>query len=322
MKETEELVLNICLLGPKEKHPTIFREFDLLQGGESLTIHNDHDPKPLYYQLLAERGNVFAWEYNEQGPETWKVRITKRMAGEEDETLGEIAAKDLRKTLVFKKYGLDFCCGAKKTVKEACTEKGLDVAKVEQELKESEKITPGWEMPYADWSLTFLMDYIINTHHHYIRNTLPELLTCSEKAERLHSHRHPELLLIHELIKELSSELLAHLIGEENELFFLIKQLETGPMQSETISGSSGGTVRGSINKMKMEHERVGKYLADIRTLSRNYTLPSDACASLTVLYKRLNEFESDLLIHVHLENNILFSTALKMLTDSERRPC
>jgi len=114
METTVENILNVTVLAPKDKHPTIFVRYDALQEGESLTIHNDHDPKPLYYQLLGERGNVFTWEYLEEGPEWWKVKIRKRIPGENDETLGEIAAKDLRKAEVFKKYGLDFSCGGKK----------------------------------------------------------------------------------------------------------------------------------------------------------------------------------------------------------------
>ena len=73
-----ENILNVTLLEPNQKHQTIFNRFDALEQGESLTIHNDHDPKPLYYQFLGERGNVFNWEYLEQGPVWWKVRISKR----------------------------------------------------------------------------------------------------------------------------------------------------------------------------------------------------------------------------------------------------
>ena len=103
MPVVEENILNVTLLPPREKHPTIFARFDELAEGESFIIHNDHDPKPLYYQLLGERGNIFTWEYLEQGPEWWKVRIGKRISGQNEETLGQIAAKDLRKAEVFKK---------------------------------------------------------------------------------------------------------------------------------------------------------------------------------------------------------------------------
>ena len=175
MQTITENILNVTLLEPRQKHPTIFNRFDELEGGESLTIHNDHDPKPLYYQLLGERGNTFVWEYLEQGPELWKVKITKRRTGEEDETLGQIAAKDLRKAQIFKKYGLDFCCGGKKTVKEACREKGLDVTKIEQELQHADKLPASRPLPYNEWNLAFLTDYIVNTHHSYISKNLPDI---------------------------------------------------------------------------------------------------------------------------------------------------
>ena len=110
MQDSQENILNVTLLEPRQKHPTIFQRFDELEEGKSVTIHNDHDPKPLYYQLLGERGNTFTWEYLEEGPEWWKVRISKKVSGQGEDTLGQIAATDLYKARVFKKNGLDFCC--------------------------------------------------------------------------------------------------------------------------------------------------------------------------------------------------------------------
>lgn len=135
--ETTDQILNVTLLEPRQKHPTIFARFDELAEGHDFIILNDHDPKPLYYQFLAERGNVFTWEYLQEGPEWWRVRIGKRMSGEKDETLGEIAAADQRKARVFQKFGLDFSCDGAKTVKEVCAEKGMDVTLVEKELQQT-----------------------------------------------------------------------------------------------------------------------------------------------------------------------------------------
>lgn len=70
-------ILDATLLEPRHKHPTIFARYDALMAGESFILHNDHDPKPLYYQLVAERGDVFDWKYLEEGPDWWKVKITK-----------------------------------------------------------------------------------------------------------------------------------------------------------------------------------------------------------------------------------------------------
>ena len=308
-----ENILNVTLLEPRQKHPTIFVRFDELAEGESLTIHNDHDPKPLYYQLLGERGNIFTWEYLEQGPEWWKVKITKRISGEDDETLGQIAAKDLRKAEVFKKYGLDFCCGGKKTVKEACAEKGLDVTKVEQELQHADKMPSSRPIPYDDWNLDFLADYIVNTHHSYVRKTLPDIRTYAEKVMKVHGGRHAELLTIYQLVEEINTELTAHMLKEEKILFPYIKELVATKRDTQPLHAAHFGTVQKPINMMEMEHELVGKNLAHIRELSNNYLLPEDACASYILLYRMLDEFEEDLHLHIHLENNILFPKALEM---------
>jgi len=308
-----EYILDVTLLEPRQKHPTIFVRFDELAEGESLTIHNDHDPKPLYYQLLGERGNIFTWEYLEQGPEWWKVKISKRSSGEGEETLGQLAAKDLRKAQVFKKYGLDFCCGGKKTVKEACAEKGLDLTIVEQDLQRADKMPASRPLPYGDWSLDFLADYIVNTHHTYVTKNLPDIRAYAEKVMKVHGAHHPELLRIHQLVEEINAELMAHMVKEERVLFPYIKELVTAKNNTQPLQAAQFGTVQNPINMMEMEHELVGKNLEEIRTLSANYSLPEDACASYSLLYRMLDEFEEDLHLHIHLENNILFPKALEI---------
>lgn len=70
-------ILNVTTIEPRLKHPTIFARFDELKSGESLILHNDHDPKPLYFQLVSQRGHIFDWEYQQQGPDWWIIKITK-----------------------------------------------------------------------------------------------------------------------------------------------------------------------------------------------------------------------------------------------------
>lgn len=313
MEAIEENILNVTLLEPRMKHPTIFARFDELPAGKSLTIHNDHDPKPLYYQLLGERGNTFTWEYLEQGPEWWKVRITKRATGEKDETLGEIAAKDLHKALVFKKYGLDFCCGGKKTVKQACAEKGLDVAAIEHELQEVDKKVAAQQLPYNDWSLAFLADFIVNTHHSYVRKTLPDIMAYASKVARVHGTHHPELITVNELVEAINQELTPHMMKEERVLFPYIKELSNAKENNQPVGGTHFGTVQNPIRMMEMEHETVGEVLAELRRVTNGYAMPPDACASYSLLYRMLPEFEDDLHTHIHLENNILFPKAVEL---------
>ncbi len=305
-------ILNVTTIEPRLKHPTIFSRFDALKKGESLTIHNDHDPKPLYYQLLGQKGNIFTWEYLEEGPQWWKVKIRKRVAGETDETLGQIAAKDLRKAEVFKKYGLDFSCEGKKTIKEACAEKGLDVTKVEQELQQTDKVPASRPMAYDEWDLGFLSDYIVNVHHRYVRKNLPDLMRYAQKVMEVHSDNHPELIEINNLVKVMGKDLMAHMEKEEQRLFPLLKTFlkNKDTNSSKTLSSNQ---FQQFITQHEAEHASVGNEMNTIRKLTNNYTLPEDACASYTLLYRMLDEFEDDLDLHIHLENNILFPKAIKL---------
>lgn len=310
METLESNYINVPSIEPKLKHPTIFKVFDALDGGESLIIHNDHDPKPVYYQLLGERGDVFIWEYLEEGPEFWDVRITKR--GENDtETIGEIAVKDLRKAEVFKKYGIDFCCGGKKTLAQVCKEKNIDVTKVETELQQLGKENKASNISYNDWNLDFLADYIINTHHSYVRKYLPELDAYSAKVAKVHGGQHPELLEIRNLVIEIYKELSDHCAEEEKGVFADVKKIVFAKNMNQPLISKTG--IADQIDELEREHDQVGRAFDKIRELSNNYALPQDACASYTLLYKMLQEFEDDLHIHIHLENNILFPKAAEM---------
>ena len=311
METLEENYIDVTLIEPKLKHPTIFQVFDSLAGGESLTIHNDHDPKPVYYQLLGERGDIFKWKYEQQGPEWWDVLITKK--GESDqETIGQIAVKDLRKAEVFKKYGIDFCCGGKKTVREVCQEKGIDATKVEQELQQVNTDNKTHNNAYNEWGLDFLADYIVNTHHRYVRKYLPELRGYALKVAQVHGDRHPELLEIQKLIETINEELSEHMVNEEKVLFTYVKKIVNARNNSLPLD-KEGRNLASLIDELEEEHDHVGRCLDKIRALSNGYAVPDDACASYKLLYKMIQEFEDDLHIHIHLENNILFPKSVEM---------
>ena len=305
---TPNNILNVTLLEPRMKHPTIFKCYDELKPGESLIIHNDHDPKPLYYQLLGERGNVFTWEYLAEGPEWWKVKIRKHRDDENDSTLGELAAADIRKSQVFKKYGLDFSCGGKKTVKEACAAKGLDVTRIEKELQELDKMPAVHSLPYAEWSPGFLADFIVNTHHRYIRKNLPDIKTYAEKVAEVHGSHHSELKEINSRVQELATTLTSHIDKEENQIFRLIRSGENDMANPE---------LRIMLDQARKEHDGIAANVRAIRELTSDYALPEDACASYTLLYNNLKALEEDLELHIHLENNILFTRVIEELPNS-----
>ncbi|MBA9075689.1 iron-sulfur cluster repair di-iron protein [Rufibacter quisquiliarum] len=313
MITTENIdILNVTLLEPRLKHPTIFDRFDRLGGGEAFIIHNDHDPKPLYYQLLGERGNVFKWEYLGQGPEVWEVKITK-LAPAEGETVGELVAKDFRKAQVFKKYGIDFCCGGKKSVAQACEEKGVSQEQLERELGALPDTSAVAETDFASWDPSFLADYIVNIHHKYVREAIPALYEYTNKIARVHGSRHPELVQVANHFVNVANELESHMPKEERVLFPYIKQLNEAKQKGAKLAPAAFGSIQNPINMMEMEHEAAGGELEAIRTLTNDFTLPEDACATYRVAFAKLQEFEKDLHRHIHLENNILFPKALEL---------
>jgi regulator of cell morphogenesis and NO signaling len=311
MQTVEENIINVTLIEPKLKHPTIFQKFDALTSGESLVIHNDHDPKPVYYQLLGERGDIFTWQYLQQGPEWWDVRITKK--GEDDkETIGEIAVKDLRKAQVFKKFGIDFCCGGKKTLREVCAEKGIDSTKVEQELQQVNQLVTNNTNAYNEWNLDFLADFIVNNHHSYVRKNLPELRQYSAKVAQVHGAHHPELSPVQKLVEEINTELTDHMEEEEKVLFAYVKKIVQAKNNNQPLNKEEKN-LSSLIEKMEKEHDVVGRNFDKIRELTKGYAIPEDGCSSYKLLFKMLQEFEDDLHLHIHLENNILFPKAVEM---------
>lgn len=71
-------IIDVRQIVPRERHPLIFETFDGLAVGEHFILVNDHAPRPLHYQFQHERTDLFAWEYLEEGPEVWRVKISKQ----------------------------------------------------------------------------------------------------------------------------------------------------------------------------------------------------------------------------------------------------
>ena len=317
IKETSEIskdelfILNVTLIEPRLKHPTIFKHFDALKPGEAFQILNDHDPKPLYYQLIAERGNIFNWTYIEKGPAWWKVQIHKNDV-ENDETVGQIAAKDLRKAEVFKKYGIDFCCGGKKSLKQACEEKGLNVAAVEAELDNTKEFMQPVEN-YDHWNLDFLADYIYNKHHIYYYDEEPIISDLLQKVINRHGSHFPELQDVNTLYSTLTNELKDHFSKEEEIVFPFIKALVQANKTGNKEVLQSQLTLTQPVRLMESDHEAAGQILARLNQLTNGYNAPEGACNSFQFLYKKLKELEDDMHQHIHLENNILFPKAIEL---------
>ncbi len=222
-------------------------------------------------------------------------------------SIGEIVALDFRAASIFKESGIDFCCGGKKSLMEACHEKNIKPETIEIQLKklEAEALDPAHN--FNEWELGFLSDYIMNTHHKYVLKSLPDLLFYTQKIASVHGEHHPELIAVAQSFAKIHDELLLHLDNEEKVLFPAIREvIRTQAFQAKAV-------IISEIERMQGEHEFAGGEMDRINVMTAGYFLPEGACATYALTFKLLQQFEDDLHIHVHLENNILYPKALKL---------
>jgi regulator of cell morphogenesis and NO signaling len=223
----------------------------------------------------------------------------------EELTIGEIVAADFRAAELFKNAGIDFCCGGNKSIEKACIEKSVDQAVLIHQLKQLQNIPVNQAQLFNEWNLGFLSDYIVNTHHTYVLKSLPELVFYTQKIATVHGSNHPELVEISELFLTINNELLQHLDNEEKVLFPAIKEALNKASQKPRA------TIASEISRMSGEHEFAGGAMDKINAITSSYLLPEDACNTYRVAFTYLKQFEDDLHVHVHLENNILYPKAL-----------
>ncbi|HET9569943.1 MAG TPA: iron-sulfur cluster repair di-iron protein [Bacteroidales bacterium] len=221
--------------------------------------------------------------------------------------VGEIVTRDFRAAEIFKNVGIDFCCGGAQSLEEACKEKNLDLSDLELELQSLQELPTNDAHRFNDFKLDFLCDYIENTHHKTVLRLLPQLVAYTQKIANVHGAHHAELVEIAALFLQINTELLQHLKNEEEVLFPAIKEV------LRSNSAEAKAVVLSEITRMKGEHEFAGGAMDKINVLSKNYSVPADGCNTYDVTYKLLEQFEDDLHVHVHLENNILYPKALKL---------
>jgi regulator of cell morphogenesis and NO signaling len=244
----------------------------------------------------------------------FKVKTSERTSEKtEAKTIGDIVAADYRTAEVFEKYGIDFCCGGKVELSTACREKGIDLEQLLQDIEKLATQPVDRSQNYAAWDLPFLADYIVNTHHVYLKENTDSIVAYLHKIAEVHGGHHPEVIEIAGIFDKMAADLELHLREEEEMLFPAIRVISA---LAKTGSGQTGGDVealRASIKSLTHEHDEIGAAIHLIRHLAKDYAIPSDVCNTFMVAYRKLKEFEDDLHKHVHLENNILFMKAAKL---------
>lgn len=224
-----------------------------------------------------------------------------------DQRIGQVVIDFPKSTEVFMKYNIDFCCGGDRSVGVAISEDNpdADLSTILEEVNTCFENFIDDDFKKIDWdskSMTELLEYVENTHHSFMKKTLPITEEVILKIFKVHFDHDKELLTeIYRLFALLKLDINIHLIKEEEELFPAIKKYE------QTKDKAILNDVLKMLEDTEHEHDAAGDILKTLRKITNNYTLPEFACATFKMAYDKLEEIESDLFHHIHLENNILF---------------
>ncbi len=227
-----------------------------------------------------------------------------------EKSVGELVTERPARSRVFEAYGIDYCCGGKKPLSEACAQKGHAVEEVLGKLAEADATgSDENDVDYTSMPLDELVNHIIATHHTYLLRELPRLQKMAEKVAKVHGGSDERLGQLAKVVTAVVEELSAHMMKEEQILFPVICQLE----QTDSLPSMPFGTLANPVRAMESEHDSAGNALADMHRLTDAYTPPDWACNTYRALLDGLRELELDLHQHIHKENNILFPRALAL---------
>jgi regulator of cell morphogenesis and NO signaling len=225
----------------------------------------------------------------------------------------DLVTENFHAAELFEKLGIDFCCRGNRPLREALNEKQISEAKFLEELNRVNQSASADNQRYSEWDLNFLAQYIVNNHHGYVKNSIPVITAHIEKVLNAHGKKYPYIEEVQKEFSLVANEMINHMAKEEKILFPLIRYLVDTKNFGEKPKNAGYGTIRNPIRQMESEHVSAGGAMERIRNLTSGYSLPADACTTFRVTFEELNEFESDLHKHVHLENNILFPRAIEL---------
>ena len=231
------------------------------------------------------------------------------MMGLLEKTVGELVVERPGRARVFEGFGIDYCCGGQKPLKEACRKKGLDPEMVQNVLGAfDEAARGGGERDWGTARLSDLADHIEGVHHAYLKRELPRLAGWIAKVSAKYGEHDARLGKLMEVFSAYEAELVNHMAKEEQVLFPLVRALEAG-----SVSEAHCGSVNNPIRVMMQEHDDAGTALKRMSALTDEFTPPAQACNTYRALLEGLAELQRDMYQHVHKENNILFPRAAEL---------
>lgn len=229
----------------------------------------------------------------------------------EESIVGTIVAQNYLAAEIFKKYKIDFCCNGNRSIIDACGDDvniaSLIIVDLNQLFDKEKNAT----FDYQKMSLNELVSYIEKKHHKYVEAQIPIIKEYLTKICNAHGFKHPELFEVNLLFNRAADELVVHMKKEELILFPYIREIENAGKSNREIKQLPFGSVKRPIDMMESDHDQEGKYFRRMEELTSSYKVPEDGCSTYSVCMSLLKQFEEDLHLHIHLENNILFPQSI-----------
>ena len=241
--------------------------------------------------------------------------LTKTELFKLTDTVGSIVAQCPALARVFEQVGIDYCCGGKIPLAQACQKKGIDPQQLLAKLEGTATGADDAGVNVATMSLTALTDHIEATHHAYLKAELPRLEMLTQKVVAVHGDHDARLAQVRDTFTGLAAEMASHMLKEEQILFPMVRKLEASP----TLPVFHCRTLANPIRQIELEHDQAGGALAKMRALTDDFTAPDWVCNTYRAMLDALAQLEHDLHQHVHKENNILFPRAMAL--EAERQP-
>ncbi|MCG8307428.1 MAG: DUF2249 domain-containing protein [Cytophagales bacterium] len=303
-------ILDVREIDKRFRKKIILSLFDELKDGQQLELISDHSLAPLQKLFQKEKHGFHEWTDLESGPESWKIVIRKTESL--NLTINEILKQFPFSINVLEQHAIPyFKYGSSKL-----SDVSENAQAVYEEIKKSQQL-PVNPLRTDRWSIGFTVDYIVNNHHTYVKEMIPELEALIDHLVAAHAATHPQLPMIREKFAEFKLELTEHMNDEEDIVFPSFKDLENSIDDGNIEEWKEQDD---SINWMEEDHILTGTTLKSMRNFCNNYVAPKDSSPGFKILYEELRKFEMDMHFHMHLENNVLFTKVESTLNKRDNR--
>lgn len=294
-----QIIIDARQIPDSQKKDYIFTAFDELRENEELILVNSHDPAPLKILFSRQRPGLFKWTYLEEGPEKWEISIHKIRS--DDLTIEDIIAINPEAIYTLSEFGIHFYTSLNTKIKNLTLNRREDYQDIMFKLL-NQKTGLFRIIRPASWSVSLIIQYIIENHHQHLHAKLPELRELIEHLMVHFGTDYPNLQALNSRFRQFIDEIIDHLRDEEEKIFPQVLSItKKGKINEQDRAG-----IDEKLNWIMEDHFLAGDNLQTIRKICNNYQWQNEDVPGIKLLYRELEELEKDFLLHILFENYFL----------------